>query len=192
MQTANVFLCGVGGQGIGLLSEVLIHACLASGYAVMGCDTHGLAQRGGVVESHIRIGQKVFTPLVPAGRADVVLALERIEALRAATRMLARGGTLIYYDVEYQPTGVRTGRVPLPEPDAISKVVAARDGRLEAVRVKDIPNGKMQNVALLARLSKLGLIEGLSPEVMGHSLAEHVPERMAEANLAFFHRVVSA
>jgi indolepyruvate ferredoxin oxidoreductase, beta subunit len=192
MQTANIFLCGVGGQGIGLLSEVVLRACLAAGYEVMGCDTHGLAQRGGVVESHVRVGPRALTPLVPAGRAHVVLALERIEALRAASRMLAPGGTLVYYDVVYQPTGVRSGRAPLPAPEALPRIVAARNGRLEAVRIQDIPNGKMQNVALLARFARLGLVEGVTPEVVGRALADVLPPRMAEANLAFFQRAIQA
>ena len=68
MKSMNIYLCGVGGQGIGLLSEVMIRTALSAGYNVMGADTHGLAQRGGTVVSHLRIGPEVFTPLVPEGQ----------------------------------------------------------------------------------------------------------------------------
>ena len=82
MDNFNIYLTGVGGQGIGLLSEILIRAADHAGHRVKGVDTHGLAQRGGIVVSRIRIGDRVHTPLIPAGEADLVIALERHEALR--------------------------------------------------------------------------------------------------------------
>ena len=87
----NIYLSGVGGQGIGMLTETLGQACLAAGHAVHGCDTHGLAQRGGTVISHLRLGDGVFTPRVPEGEAHLVIALERLESLRGVQTHL-RGG----------------------------------------------------------------------------------------------------
>ncbi|GAG76749.1 unnamed protein product, partial [marine sediment metagenome] len=107
MKPMNIYLTGVGGQGIGLLSDVLALACVRAGYRVRGCDTHGLAQRGGTVVSHLRIGDSLFGPRVPPGQADLVVGLERLEALRAARAMLKSGGRLLYYDAVYQPIHVR-------------------------------------------------------------------------------------
>ena len=102
-------MIGVGGQGIGLLSEILIRAADAAGLPVVGCDTHGLAQRGGVVVSHLRIGAGAHSPLVEDGAADLVLALERHEALRALRSMLREGGSMVWYDASWQPLDVRRG-----------------------------------------------------------------------------------
>ena len=94
----NLFICGVGGQGIGLLTEVLSRACLKAGLVVHGCDTHGLAQRGGVVASHLRLGTDLRTPRVPPGQADLVIGLERLEALRGARLYLKPGGVVLFYE----------------------------------------------------------------------------------------------
>jgi indolepyruvate ferredoxin oxidoreductase beta subunit len=81
-------MSGVGGQGIGLLSEVLTRAFYKLGKKVKAVDTHGLAQRGGSVVSQLRIGDQVFSPLISPGKADIILSLERLEALRAMAEML--------------------------------------------------------------------------------------------------------
>ena len=80
MKTFNIYLSGVGGQGIGLLSELILRAVDHAGQPVKAVDTHGLAQRGGIVVSHIRIGPAVFSPLIRPHQADLVVALERHEA----------------------------------------------------------------------------------------------------------------
>ena len=103
----DIFVIGVGGQGIGLLSEALIRAADHAGKTVRGVDTHGLAQRGGMVASHVRIGAGAHSPLVMAGQAEMVVALERHEALRGMNLYLQDGGTLVYYDAVWQPLDVR-------------------------------------------------------------------------------------
>ena len=92
MKPMDIYLCGVGGQGIGMLAEVLAQACIDAGYEVRGCDTHGLAQRHGTVSSHLRLGSDAYTPQVSPRQADLVLSLERLEALRATHSMLKPGG----------------------------------------------------------------------------------------------------
>jgi len=90
-QPLNIHLAGVGGQGIGLLNEILLRAADHAGYNAIGVDTHGLAQRGGIVVSEIRLGETVHSPLIGNGQADLVVALERHEALRAALQFLKVG-----------------------------------------------------------------------------------------------------
>ena len=75
-ESYDIYMTGVGGQGIGLLAEALARAVDRAGLSVRGCDTHGLAQRGGIVSSHLRIGASAHSPLVSPGRADLVIALE--------------------------------------------------------------------------------------------------------------------
>ncbi len=109
MSVFNVYVAGVGGQGIGLLSGVLGAAMVDAGHALRGCETHGLAQRGGVVVAHLRLGEAAFAPRVPPGEADLVISLERLEAHRGIVTMLRPGGRVIYYDAQYQPLAVRLG-----------------------------------------------------------------------------------
>lgn len=187
MKALDIYLCGVGGQGIGLLSEALAQACLAAGHGVRACDTHGLAQRHGVVVSHLRLGEKLFTPRVPRGQADLIVALERLEALRAAQTMLKAGGTVVYYDTVYQPIAVRMRQAKYPSHDDLAAAVAARKGRLERVFVEDLSDPRMQNVALLGRLASLGVIPGVDAAVLEKALRDTVPPKALEANLAVFH-----
>ncbi|MDH3576024.1 MAG: 2-oxoacid:acceptor oxidoreductase family protein, partial [Desulfobacteraceae bacterium] len=97
MKAFNIYLAGVGGQGIGLLSEILLRGADHAGLKVKGVDTHGLAQRGGVVVSQLRLGSRVYSPLIFQNEADLVVALEHHEALRGTNAALKDGGTLIYY-----------------------------------------------------------------------------------------------
>ena len=182
----NIYMCGVGGQGIGMLSEVLTRACMDAGHPVHGCDTHGLAQRGGTVVSHLRLGDGVHTPLVPPGEADLVVALERLEAQRAAATMLRPGGTVVYYETSYQPIHVRMGQAEYPGEDTLRAEVESRGGKLSPVKLEDIPDPRMQNVALLGRLAGLDLIEGLDSARLTKALEATLPPAALEANMTVF------
>ncbi|HBA59881.1 MAG TPA: pyruvate ferredoxin oxidoreductase [Elusimicrobia bacterium] len=189
MMAFNIYLCGVGGQGIGLLAAALAQAAARSGLEVRSCDTHGLAQRGGVVSSHIRLGADALTPLVPEGGADLVLALERLEALRGAAQYLKKGGKVIYYDTAYQPVSVRSGAAQYPSGEEVAKQVGAMGGEVSVVAVADIRDPRMQNSALLGRLAALQTIPGLGAETIEEVLKEIVPPAALEENLRIFRSV---
>ncbi len=186
MKAMNLYLCGVGGQGIALLGEVLSRACLAAGYQVRSVETHGLAQRGGIVVSHLRIGQSVFYPMTPPGEADLVIALERLEGLRGATSMLKPGGTLVYYNAVQQPQMVRSGQAPYPNDDDLASPLKEKRIKVEKVFVQGIPDVRMSNVALLGRLASLDLVEGLSADILRETLQAVLPPHALEANLSVF------
>ncbi|MDJ0762602.1 MAG: 2-oxoacid:acceptor oxidoreductase family protein [Myxococcota bacterium] len=192
MRPMNIFLCGVGGQGIGLLSDVLTRACLAAGYRVRGCDTHGLAQRHGTVVSHLRIGNNLFTPRTPPGQADVVVGLERLEAMRGAATMLRTGGTVVYYDTVYQPIHVRLRQADYPSATALESVVADRGGTLTRVYLDNLKDPRMQNVALLGRLAVMSAVEDVGVDVVRQALCDTVPPKVLDANLKVFEQVVNA
>jgi indolepyruvate ferredoxin oxidoreductase beta subunit len=187
----NIYMIGVGGQGIGLMGEVMMRVCLAAGYSVHGCDTHGLAQRGGIVQTHIRLGDKVRTPRITEGTADLVLALERLEALRGIVNMLKDGGTVIYYDTEYQPIHVRLGRMSYPTVEEVAAAAAARQAHLEHVHI-DLPDPRMQNIALFGRLSSLNVIPGITGEIIEQEIRNVVPAHALEQNLEVFRRGAAA
>jgi indolepyruvate ferredoxin oxidoreductase, beta subunit len=109
----NVVLVGVGGQGILLASEILAQAALIAGFDVKTNEVHGMAQRGGSVVAHIRFGTKVHSPLVADGAAQVLGALERIEALRHY-RYLAPGGLAVVSSQMIVPVTVSSGEAAYP------------------------------------------------------------------------------
>jgi indolepyruvate ferredoxin oxidoreductase beta subunit len=113
-KTMNLFLCGVGGQGILLASEVISSACMAAGFDVKQSEVHGMAQRGGSVVSHIRFGRKVFSPLIEAGDSDILVSFELLEALRYLPYM-NRDTKVIVNTQKILPAPVATGMDTYPD-----------------------------------------------------------------------------
>lgn len=110
----NVFLAGVGGQGILLASEILGEAFLRAGYDVKKSEVHGMAQRGGAVTTHLRFGPKVYSPLIEPGTADLLIAFEKMEALRFL-HFLKPSGTAVVNVQEIPPAPVSSGRESYPD-----------------------------------------------------------------------------
>ncbi len=106
-RTTNVFICGVGGQGILLASEILSEVALARGLDVKKSEVHGMAQRGGAVVSHVRFGENVYSPVIADGEADILASFEKLEALRWV-HSLSPAGVLIVNDQEITPSGMET------------------------------------------------------------------------------------
>ena len=192
MKSFNIHIIGVGGQGIGLLSEVIIRAADHAGLEVRGVDTHGLAQRGGIVVSRVRLGQGIHSPLIAAGRADLVVALERQEALRGMNTALRDGGTLLYYDAEWQPLEVR-----LKSKDAVRDAVINDEAEKRGIRVvkvfkSDLDDARRQNIVLLARMEKDRLIPGLRAEHYKQAMDDLMTGDMLEKNLRLFEKETAA
>jgi len=186
MQTINIYLTGVGGQGIGLISEALLRAADHAGLAVNAVDTHGLAQRGGIVVSHLRIGRNLFSPLIADGQADIVIAMERHEALRAVNSAAKDGATLIYYDTIWQPLDVRLDiAAPVGAAD-IEHLCAKRGIRLIAVDYPALKDVRMQNMVLLSHIDKHGLIAGVKTDHYRQAMHDLMAGRMLKNNLALF------
>lgn len=183
MKDLNIYMCGVGGQGIGLLAEVMLRACHKAGYDVKGVDTHGLAQRGGTVVSHLRIGKKIHTPLIAPGNADIVIALERLEGARAASEMLAEGGKIIFYDAQYQTIGNRLGKFKYPDHEEIGESLKEKNGESVRVFEKDLDDPRVQNVLLIKKIIELNWIPGVDAEKVSEALSELMKGKMLEKNL---------
>jgi indolepyruvate ferredoxin oxidoreductase beta subunit len=180
----DIYVIGVGGQGVGLLSETLVRAADHAGKAVKGVDTHGLAQRGGLVASHVRIGAGAHSPLVMAGQAEMVVALERHEALRGMNLYLKDGGTLVYYDAAWQPLNVRLKKEPAVAAAAVAAECRARGIREARVFREGLADPRMQNVAVLAEICRSHLIPGLDAGHVRTALGDLLAGMMLEKNLA--------
>lgn len=114
MTTKNIMIVGVGGQGTLLTSRILGGLMIDAGYDVKLSEVHGMAQRGGSVVTFVRYGENVAEPIVEQGQADVVIAFERLEALRYA-HFLKKDGVLIVNDTRIDPMPVVIGAAKYPE-----------------------------------------------------------------------------
>ncbi|MFH1490455.1 MAG: 2-oxoacid:acceptor oxidoreductase family protein [Pseudomonadota bacterium] len=186
MDRFSIYLTGVGGQGIGLLSEIILRAADHAGHGVKGVDTHGLAQRGGIVVSCIRIGEKIHTPLIPAGKADLVIALECHEALRGLNEALGDGGALVWYDTAWQPLEVRMGAADPVGREKIAEACKGRNIREIAVSKPDLSDSRMQNIVLLAALARAGLIPEIEIEDYARAMEDLMSGEMLRENMALF------
>ena len=113
-QSGNILFTGVGGQGILLASELTAYAQLAAGFDVKKSEVHGMAQRGGSVEAHLRYGEKVYSPLIEPGKADIQVAFEELEAARYLP-YLHKDSAVVVNTQRILPPAVATGQVPYPE-----------------------------------------------------------------------------
>lgn len=186
MENFNIFMIGVGGQGIGMLSEVLLRAADYAGYRVKAVDTHGLAQRGGIVISQLRIGPAVHSPLIPEHSADLAVAMERHEALRALNQALKDSGTLIYYDTVWQPLAVRLGTAPEISAEELGRQCKRKEVKLYPVCNPELDDARMQNVVILAHICMYQLIQGVTTEQYRKALKDLMPTAILERNLALF------
>ena len=188
MKAFNIYLAGVGGQGIGLLSEILLRGADHAGLIVKGVDTHGLAQRGGIVVSQLRLGSRVYSPLILQNEADLVVALERYEALRGTNMALKDGGTLIYYNTTWQPLYVRLNLAEPVSEAMISKQCRKRNIREISVFKADLKDSRMQNIVLLANIEKYGLIPGVKKEHYLQAMDDLLQGRLLETNIELFEK----
>jgi len=186
MNARDIYLTGVGGQGIGLISEILLRAADHAQLKVKVVDTHGLAQRGGIVVSHLRIGDNINSPLIREGKADLVIALERHEALRGAQTFLKPGGTLVYYNVVWQPLDVRLNIAREIKPEDISLFCKENNIKAFKVFVKNLDEARMQNIALLQCINNKNLLPGVEKKHYIMAMSDLLAGSMLEKNLKLF------
>jgi indolepyruvate ferredoxin oxidoreductase beta subunit len=176
----------VGGQGILLASRFLASAAIRAGLDVKVSEVHGMAQRGGSVVTHVRLGRTIYSPLVEMGAADFLVAFERLEALRWFPYTRA-GATVIVNDLEIPPLPVILGIERYPT--GIERRLAAGDRRVILVNAKDmaikVGNAKCGNVALMGVLAR-SLGPGVSEEDWRGALNNVVPLGTAEVNWRAF------
>ena len=190
MKAFNVYITGVGGQGIGLLSEIILRAADHAGQRVKSVDTHGLAQRGGIVVSQIRMGDAVHSPLIPAGSADLAVSLERHEALRAVESVVKKNGSLIYYDTVWQPLSVRLGEAEEVSSEDLQQRCNDRGIQVVAVFDAELPDIRMQNMAVLGGVVRYQMIPGVEERHYRSAMEDLMEGKMLDRNQALFNRLV--
>ncbi len=124
MNTYDIYLVGVGGQGVLTIGEIIAETAFRAGLPVNFYPTKGMAQRGGFVKAQLRIGRATPGPAIPEQGADLVVATEVSEALKAV-RFVKPGGDFVLFAAVWQPTAVMLGKAPYPELEAVVKQVEA-------------------------------------------------------------------
>lgn len=182
--TKSILLVGVGGQGTILASKILSEGLVRKGYDVKMSEIHGMSQRGGSVTTHVRFGTKVASPVVPEGEADVLVAFEKVEAVRWL-KYLKKGGRLVVNNFEIYSLPVLTGAAKYP--DEVVEKLEKEVPDLKIFNAGEIAEGlgniKAQNVVLLGALVKAMGLEDIDWESV---LNELVPAKLLELNIKAF------
>ena len=180
----NILFSGVGGQGILLASELTAAALLQAGYDVKKSEVHGMAQRGGSVTAQLRYGERVYSPLIDPGAADIQMAFEMMEAVRYLP-YLNQDSTVIVNTQKILPPSVATGQADYPE-NVLDELIK-RDIRVIGVDAftiaKEAGEVRTANVALVGALSVHLEVEA---EVFESIIKERVPQRFLEENMKAF------
>jgi indolepyruvate ferredoxin oxidoreductase beta subunit len=187
--TYNYMIAGVGGQGTVLASKLIAAAAIKKGFDIRTTETIGMAQRGGSVFGHCRIGKNIFSPLVPLGKADAILAFEPAEAVRQLP-YLSKKGTIVTCDNGIQPvTGPSTGTY---EASVMIDYLKAQAGSQDAPRLiildgKQLTgiNAKTLNVTILAAAVQAGIFP-FDADTLKEVLPEMLNERFLQINLSAF------
>ena len=184
METKNVMIVGVGGQGSLLASKLLGRMLLEEGYDVKVSEVHGMSQRGGSVVTYVRYGDRVSSPIIDKGEADFIVSFELLEAARWM-EYLKPGGQIVTSTQQIDPMPVVTGAAQYPE-DLVAKMKAAgaKVDALDCVTLaKQAGSTKAVNVVLLGRLSHY---YDLPEAVWQEALEALVPPKFLELNRKAF------
>lgn len=182
----NIMIVGVGGQGSLLASRILGGVALKLNYDVKASEVHGMSQRGGSVVTYLKYGEKVYSPVICKGEADIILAFEQLEALRWLP-YLKKDGLMITSTHKVNPAPVITGAMEYPK-DIVKTIAGA------GIKVIDVDafalaaqagNDKASNVVLIGILAKI-MKDSIGKNVYIEALRDEINPRFFEANLAAF------
>ena len=190
----NIFICGVGGQGLVLLTRVIGDACARSGEKAVTGEMYGLSQRSGVVSVHLRIGEDAFSPLIPYGEADIIVALEAVESLRYIEYLEKDGIVLMNKRIMHPP--IETSKILTAKGEA--KYIAVEDvvsklknwtqniAVIDALKLaRESGNARTENTVFLGCLSALEAFP-VEESYIKESIAGAVPKKTVAQNLKAF------
>ncbi len=184
-QITNVTLVGVGGQGILLTSEILARAAALSGFDVKKSEIHGMSQRGGSVSSQVRFGDAVYSPIIPDGESDVLVAFEKLEAIRCFP-MLRTNGKAIIDKRDIMPLTVSSGmQTGIDGRDEIIATLYGDTAKLvdsEKIAL-EVGNARTANLVLAGALS---MIMPFELEAWHEAMRSRIKDSLLPMNLTAF------
>lgn len=184
----NILLVGVGGQGTILASKILSQALLDAGFDVKMSEVHGMAQRGGSVTTQIRYGDKVYSPIIGKGEADIVVSFEKMETIRWI-EYLKKGGKIVVNDYEIPSAPILMGKEAYP--DGVLKELQEKSDTivLDAANIaRELGNIKTMNIVLLGALVKAMGLEDLNWD---KAIKDNVKEDLVDINAIAFTKGLS-
>lgn len=183
----KIFFTGVGGQGTLLATRLAGEAALEEGLPVTMSEIHGMAQRGGVVESSVVVGN-ALSPTIPDGEADILMAFEPLEAARALPRCHAKS-LVVANSIPIAPFTVSTGQAVYPELDSLERMVREKVGRvvwLDAVALaRQAGSERASNIVMVGTLAGLGCLP-ISRKSWQEALMRIIPAKVLEVNQKAF------
>ena len=185
-RVTNVFLAGVGGQGTILASNILAKVFSSVGYDVKKAEVHGMAQRGGDVTTHFRLGEKVFSPLIKYGEVDFLLAFELLEGLRYIN-WVRDGGKVILNNQKIYPPAVNLGEMEYPEdiPGIFKKHFKENVYVVEGLEIaRKVGNIQAANVVLVGAFSIF--FPEIKEDIWFDAIKAFLPERLHDLNIRAF------
>jgi len=184
----DILMVGVGGQGIILASDILGDVALDIGLDVKKTDTLGMAQRGGSVTSHLRIGQKVWSPLINASEADILMAFEKLEAARWVG-YLKPGGAVIINNMAIPPLSISLGTQVYPQDEAILDSFRRITGAVHLVKGTEqaagLGDARTLNIFMLGYLSRFLPLK-ITEAQWEKGIARHLPVKILDLNKRAF------
>ena len=183
VSTKNVIMVGVGGQGAILISKIITNGLIKAGYDVKQSEVHGMAQRGGSVSTQVRWGEKVYGPVFGEGEADILISLEKMEAVRYAN-FLKPDGIAIINDFEQDSMTTAAGLEKYPEGCIEAMQSAFHTIVIDAGKIAlALGNPKCMNIVLFGAVCDVLKVPEVDWESVG---AEAVPEKVRELNIRAF------
>lgn len=180
----NILFSGVGGQGILLASELTAGSLLEAGFDVKKSEVHGMAQRGGSVTAHLRYGERVYSPLIDPGYADIQMAFEMLEAVRYLP-YLHEGSTVIVNTQRILPPVVATGRATYPD----NVLDELRDRSIRVIEVDAFSIAREAGEVRTANVALVGALSSHLPvdrDIFEKIIEKRVPERFRKENMKAF------
>lgn len=183
MQTNSAILVGVGGQGAILAAKILVNGLMKAGYDVKMSEVHGMSQRGGSVSTQVRWGEKVYSPVIGDGAADLMVAFEMMEAVRYA-RFLKPDGVAVINNYAMPSSTIAAGMETYPEGCLEAMEANFRCYTLDAAKIAlELGNPKCMNVVLFGAMTVALELDEIDWEEI---VRESVPPKFLELNLAAF------
>ena len=186
MNELNLLITGVGGQGIILASDIVGETTIAAGYDVKKTDSLGMAQRGGSVVSHVRIAERVYSPLIKPGAVDILLSLEKLEAARWA-HYLKQDGIAIVNNHALPPLSVSLGNDRYPTDEEIHGIFKEYTGNIYFIegtgRARELGNLKTLNIFMLGCVSRF---MAFPVSTWQENISRRLPEKVRQLNLDAF------
>lgn len=179
----SVMIVGVGGQGTLLASRVLGRVMLDAGFDVKVNEVHGMSQRGGSVSSQVRYGGKVYSPYIGRGAADVLVAFEKMEAVRYA-EFLKPGGVAVINDFEMESSTTAAGLAEYPQGCLEAMQANFKCLTLKAAEIAEsLGTAKCMNIVLFGAMAKALQLDGIDWEDI---IKSTVPEKFVDLNIAAY------